>query len=321
MHRLLKRQLKRIYGKEVDLKSLDDKVKELLLDVSKSYKDYEKDGLFIEHALELSSEELYVANNRLREINDTLEHKVAAEVKKNREKDLLLLEHSRHAQMGEMIAMIAHQWRQPLAAIAALTSFLQIQNSLHEYDGEVYDEHLRKISDCTLHLSETIKDFREFFKEDKELTEATLSEVIDESLDLVTPLLSDKGVDLQKTYSFNENICTYINELKQVILILIKNAQDVIEERNIKNGRIEIKTCADDLSCYIEIKDNAGGIQEEILEKIFEPYFTTKSSLNGTGLGLYMAKMIIQENCQGEINAKNVADGACFTIRLKKYAR
>lgn len=318
MHRLLDRQLKRIYGKEYKFERFDDNMQKLILSVSKSYDDYEKDAAFIENTLDLSGEELFEANNRLKEINDTLEVKVADEVRKNRERDILFLQHSRHAQMGEMIAMIAHQWRQPLAAIAALTSFLQMQNSLQEYDEKIYDEHLNKISDCTQHLSKTIRDFREFFQEEKQLTETTLKEVVDESLDIVIPLLRDKNIELEKAYAYNGKISVFLNELKQVILVLVKNAQDVIEEKDMKDGRIEIDTYADDVHCYIEVRDNAGGIPEEVFDKIFEPYFTTKGSLNGTGLGLYMAKMIIHEHCKGAIYAKNLAGGACFTIKLHK---
>lgn len=318
MHRLLERQLKRVYGKEFDFDLLDEKVKELLVGISKSYDDYEADAAFIEHTLELSTEELYVAHNHLKDINDTLEKKVADEVKKNREKDFLFLQQSRHAQMGEMIAMIAHQWRQPLSTISAIVGSLQIQNSIDAYDAEAYDEQFERISDCTQHLSKTIRDFREFFREEKQLTETTLQEVIDGSLDIVIPLLVNKGIELHKNYEYNETIVTYLNELKQVILSLIKNTQDAIEENNIMNAKIQIHTYADDNCCYIEIRDNAGGIEEEILDKIFEPYFTTKSSLNGTGLGLYMAKMIIHEHCQGEIDAKNIEDGVCFTIRLNR---
>jgi signal transduction histidine kinase len=246
-----------------------------------------------------------------------LQKMVDDEVAKNREKDFLVTQQARYAQMGEMISMIAHQWRQPLAAISSTVGSLQLEIQLKDNEWKEGDSKLQRIADYTQHLSTTIDDFRNFFKEEKEAVDTTLEQIIDESLFMIVAILRSEGITVKKEYECHEKLSLFANELKQVVLNILKNAQEAFQERKILNPTIDIKTFRDDHFCCISFTDNAGGIQEDVLEHVFDPYFTTKGSLNGTGLGLYMSKKIVQEHCGGLLIAENKDAGACFTIKLK----
>lgn len=202
-------------------------------------------------------------------------------------------------------------------ALASISATVINMKMLHELGNAEYDtEELDSIENITQHLSKTIDDFREFFKEEKVKKTTTLEDIINKALNIIKPSLDLKTIKILTHYNCNKELSTFSNELIQVILTLLKNSQEVIENNNIKNASIEIKTYFQNNNYYIEIKDNAGGIAEEILDKIFEPYFTTKSNFNGTGLGLYMSKTIVEEHCGGKIKAINKDAGACFIIKL-----
>jgi PAS domain S-box-containing protein len=235
--------------------------------------------------------------------------------KRKREKQLLL--HTKQAQMGEMIGMIAHQWRQPLASIAATISSLKFKQGLGTYEEKYFSEQLDNIEEYTQHLSKTIDDFRNFYKEDKKHINSHLTDIINRAIDIVKAIFTNKGIELRTHFRSKGEFSTYPNELTQVILNILKNAQDALEENKIKNPIIEIETYERDGKFYIEIKDNAGGIPKDIIDRVFDPYFTTKDDLNGSGLGLYMSKTIIEEHCEGHIEVKNVDNGALFIITLQ----
>lgn len=224
----------------------------------------------------------------------------------------------KHAQMGEMLAMIAHQWRQPLSAISSSVSLLKVKLALNAFNSQEFNSKLDNITEYTQHLSNTIDDFRLFFQDDKEKSEVGLNDIMDNSLEIILPTIQSSNITLTKNYLSDKKAFTYPNELKQVILNIIKNAQEAIDEREVKNGTIYLKTYSDDNWHILSIKDNAGGISEEILEKNFDPYFTSKGELNGTGLGLYMSKIIIEDHCHGKIFVENIDDGSQFTIKLSK---
>ena len=193
-----------------------------------------------------------------------------------KEKEKQLFKQARHAQMGEMIAMIAHQWRQPLSSISATVSTLQIKLSLGTSNDQHLEQELNKISSYTQHLSKTIDDFRGFFKEEKNKHKITLEQVTEESLAIVKPTLESSSISISLQYLCNEELLTYSNELKQVMINLLKNAQEAFDEKEVEEKRIEIKTYKNNDRYYLEVYDNAGGIEEEIIGKIFEQYFTTK---------------------------------------------
>ena len=259
----------------------------------------------------------YKKQKSLEMLNATLEDRIKEEIKKNREKDKQLLYQSKLATMGEMISMIAHQWRQPLSAINAITISTKIKLFQREIDREFITKKMETILKYTDYLSHTIEDFRNFFKTTKEKKNVTYQKIIDSVLDIIEISLKNKNIELIKIIEFNKEICVFENELKQVILNLIRNAEDVLIERKIINPKIFISVFKKNDKILFQINDNAGGIDEKIMDKIFEPYFSTKDEKNGTGLGLYMSKIIVEEHLKGEIVVFNSDEGAVFQIILK----
>lgn len=256
------------------------------------------------------------AQKALYELNVTLENRVQDEVKKNREKEQQLLQQSRLASMGEMLSMIAHQWRQPLQAISTTVQGMSLKISLGKFDAELFASKLNDVSNYAQYLSQTINDFRDFFKKSTEKREATLEEIIEKVLGIIRVSIENKNITLLIDFESNVKIATYPNEVMQVLLNLVKNAEDSVVEREVAHPMIALKTYADDLGVYLHVKDNGGGIAMEHMERIFDPYFSTKSKKDGTGLGLYMSKKIIEEHCKGVLSVENSGEGAIFTLFL-----
>jgi|FLOH01.1.fsa_nt_gi PAS domain S-box-containing protein len=250
------------------------------------------------------------------ELSNTLELRVKEEIEKNNLKTTFMLQQSRLAQMGEMISMIAHQWRQPLASISAISGTLTLDIMMDKYDADFFEERLASINELSQHLSSTIDDFRGFFKEDKLKTNFTLKDNINSSLDIINAVLENKGINIEKNIEEGVTVNSFSNEIKQVLLNIFKNAEDVLLDKEIQNATISIYGYKKDNYAYIDIEDNAGGIAEDIMQKIFNPYFSTKIQKDGTGLGLYLSKVIIEDHCDGKLMVKNTSKGACFTIKL-----
>jgi len=229
-------------------------------------------------------------------------------------KEKQLLQQSKLAQMGEMISMIAHQWRQPLSAISSTVNSMILKSAMGEYDESYFRKKLGNISEYTQHLSNTIDDFRNFFKQNKEKKSVTIEELVEDSLKIIENSLNSFDIKVIKQYNLNRNIDTYPNELRQVILNLLKNSEDIFKESNMVNKTITIKTYLEDKDHILKISDNAGGIPEDIIEKIFDPYFSTKIEKDGTGLGLYMSKVIVEDHCGGQIVVSNENGGASFKV-------
>ncbi len=280
-----------------------------------SKREKEKNEAF--EKLKSSNKNLEIETEKVHELNETLEHKVKEEVAKNRVKEALMLQQSRLAQMGEMISMIAHQWRQPLTAISSTSAVINLKAKLHKLDEEKAIELTDKIGKYSQHLSSTIEDFRGFFKSNKEKKDITYSELIENVLTIVEISITNKNISLSTSLDCTQTLYTYSNELKQVILNLIKNAEDVLVEKNIENPFIKITTFKEDDYLVLSVADNGGGIEDDILKNIFDPYFSTKTEKNGTGLGLYMSKTIVEEHCGGKLIASNTKEGAVFKIMLK----
>jgi len=257
--------------------------------------------------------ELKDKSEQIKKFNETLQRKIDEEVEKNREKDKQIMQQSRLAQMGEMISMIAHQWRQPLGAIGSTSVALQFKARLHKLDDEQAMELAEKISGYVKHLSATIDDFRDFFKSNKIKSDGAYTELISSVLGIMETSISNKNITIVKELNSTTIFFTYLNEIKQVILNLLKNAEDVLLENNIKNPTIWIKT----YDTVLEISDNGGGVPTEIIDTVFDPYFSTKKEKNGTGLGLYMSKTIIEEHCDGTLSVHNNDEGAVFTIKMQ----
>jgi len=265
--------------------------------------------------LEIAKESI---NKEIEALNKNLEQRVNEEVEKNREKDRQLLQQSRMAQMGEMMAMIAHQWRQPLAAISATSASIELKASLDKLDNDTAQQKAHDISAFSQHLSKTIDDFRDFFKPNKKKTETTYDALIASVLNIIGISIRNKNIELIQELNCHDSFITYPNELKQVILNLMKNAEDALLEKKTENPYIKISTYNEDGKYILEVSDNAGGIPEEIMGNIFDPYFSTKIKKEGTGLGLYMSETIIEEHCGGKLSAINTEKGALFKIALHK---
>jgi signal transduction histidine kinase len=208
--------------------------------------------------------------------------------------------------------MIAHQWRQPLSAISATSGTISLKARRDRLDKDTVMELANSITKYAQHLSSTIDDFRNFFKDKKDKDTISLKEVVEATLHIVNMSLENANIKINLDLVSDKEIQTYANELKQVILNIIKNAQDVLVDKEIQNPQIDIY--ADNTT--IVIRDNAGGIPKEIIDKIFDPYFSTKTKKDGTGLGLYMSKIIIEEHCGGKISVYNGDNGAVFKIEL-----
>ena len=235
-----------------------------------------------------------------------------------RQKEQMMLAQSRMAAMGEMLAMIAHQWRQPLSSISAIAGTLTLDAAMDAYDKAFFQQRLNDIGELSQHLSSTIDDFRNFFKEDKEKHTVTLEEMVGKSLLIIEPVLVTNGIMLHRAYENSDRIETFSNELMQVILNLLKNAQEALKELSVEQPQIWIRSYSRDGYACLSIEDNAGGIPGDVIERIFEPYFSTKTKKDGTGLGLYMSKVIIEQHCSGMLQVSNSEQGALFEICLPR---
>jgi signal transduction histidine kinase len=271
------------------------------------------------HRLELE-ETILLKTQELQKLNANLHNRVDMEMDKNRDKEKQMIHQSRLAQMGEMISMIAHQWRQPLAAISATASALQLKIARKRYDEEIFLNSVKQINEYSQHLSSTIDDFRNFFSANKEKSLFKLKDCVEGSLSIIGSSLSNKNIQVTTEVIYDEEIFSYPNEIRQVILNILKNAEDILMEKKIENPKIHIKINHLGPMQILEIGDNAGGIPAEIKDKIFDPYFTTKEKRDGTGLGLYMSKTIIEDHCGGKISVYNSAQGAVFEISFRKKA-
>ena len=263
--------------------------------------------------------ELEEKTKQLEELTKNLEEKVKEETQKNLEKDRMLFIQSRFAQMGEMLSIIAHQWKQPLNSLSALLNrtYLRYQmngNQINEEDMKYCHEN------ANLHIqnmSDTIHSFMNFFKPDKGREKFNLKEVVRKSIRLIKSAIESKGIKLITNLENNAEVSGYPNEFGQVIINIVNNAKDAILEKNPEKKEIYVSTKNENNKAILTIEDTAGGIPEDIIDKIFEPYFSTKANV-GTGLGLYIAKIIIEKHMNGKITVENTEKGAKFIIELPK---
>jgi len=233
-------------------------------------------------------------------------------------KDKLLSVQSKQAVMGEMISMIAHQWRQPLSTVTLTISDIQLKKLLGtKVEEETLDKTLQEISDTVVYLSDTIDDFQTYFAPNKEINEVTIDEIIEKVINFTKARL--KGTEIVIDYkAVNDKVIeTYSNELIQVILNIINNAIDELVEMKKSNPLITIYIRDQDEDFELIIKDNAGGIKAEKIEEIFEPYYSTKGK-NGTGLGLYMSQMIVQKQFNSKIEVISSPKGSIFSMVIPK---
>lgn len=257
-------------------------------------------------------------------LNQSLEKRVIEEVEANRQKEQQLMHQSRLAQMGEMISMIAHQWRQPLTAINSTSMNMKMKFLFDEYDlsdadqrdqcKHYFDEQLSEIDEYVQSLTTTIDDFRNFYKPNKNRHCVSVNEPIHKALGIIKQSIEAAGTSIELHFDAKQVVEQFDGEMMHVYLNMLKNAQDNFMERKIQDPKITISTIDTDQGAEVIISDNGGGIEEQYLDKIFDPYFSTKDTKNGTGLGLYMSKTIVEDHHKGKLRVYNENDGVTFCI-------
>ena len=234
------------------------------------------------------------------------------------EENRKLLEKNKLDSMDEMIQNIAHQWRQPLSQINSVVS--NIDDILYEKNIQdpLLEEKLKEIESLTKYMSNTIDDFKGYLEQKNQKSVFPLTYSVQKSIDVFNVNL-EENITIMIGIECDVKCYGYDNELQQVLLVLLNNAKDALINRNIHQAKIKVSIIQDDLHVNITISDNAGGMTKSIMNKVFEPYFTTKHKSQGTGLGLYMSRKIIEERFNGTMDVENLNDGTCFKISLACY--
>jgi two-component system C4-dicarboxylate transport sensor histidine kinase DctB len=253
------------------------------------------------------------AEEALQELNRTLEDRVRYEVGKNREKDVMLIQHNRQAALGEILDHIAHQWKHPLSTISLTAYLLKTDYTLSR---DSVNETTDGIIDQVKNLIQMLNDYRDFYRQDKDKSVFRIKEGIDKALSFITPVLCIESIKLEVNSDADLYALGYPKAFAQVILNLVSNSRDAFKEREVKKPRIVVSGFAENKMALVTVTDNAGGINAAEMESIFEMNFTTKKQSGGTGIGLYMSRNIIERKMGGDLAAANVADGAQFCIRL-----
>ncbi len=277
----------------------------------------------LEYSVKLRTQELVDVNIQLqsksiqlKELNENLEHKVEEAVKKQQDQEQILIQQSRSAAMGEMIGNIAHQWRQPLNILGLIIQNINFSYQINELSDEFMNNAVTKANTLTNNMSKTIDDFRNFFQPNKEKKSFLLNEIVKKSLILVESPFSYHNIKLIEKIEKTKNVYGFPNEFSQALINILNNAKDALVEHNIDDSTVIVSVFNDHKFGYVTIQDNAKGIKKNIISKIFDPYFTTKKDEKGTGIGLYMSKIIIEQNMQGKLNVKNSSNGVLFTIKI-----
>jgi len=285
-----------------------DTTKEIVLreELQKKEIEYEELNKSLEKIVEEKTREL-------KELNQTLEERVQDEIAKNEERQRVMFWQSRHASLGQMLANIAHQWRQPLTelSLAMFNIKKAFQNNSEDGVSKFYTESKHIIRN----MSETIDDFTNFFNPHKEKHYFNISDSIRESLVLLESIIDDEMITVKTNFEDIE-VLGITNELTQVIINLVNNSKDAFIYNSILLREISIITKKENNFAVIEVQDNAGGIAKENLEKIFEPYFTTKHKSRGTGLGLFMSRMICEQGLNGTLDVKTKKYTTIFSIKI-----
>ncbi len=249
-------------------------------------------------------------------LNDNLEFQVHKAVEEIRQKDQMLIQQNRLAAMGDMINNIAHQWRQPLNNVGLTIQSIRADFLTGNLTRESLEEEVNQSMQSIRYMSQTIDDFRSYFRPDKEKQSFRIIKVVKHVISLIHPTLQNHGIELRLVDDNSKEVMGYENEFGQVLINVINNAKDAIIERKPADPFIEILCFQDGERSVVTVKDNAGGIDQSIISKIFDPYFTTKFQSQGTGIGLYMSKIIIEMNMGGHMSVKNSGDGAEFRIEI-----
>ena len=234
---------------------------------------------------------------------------------KSREKDRVMFQQARLAQMGEMIGNIAHQWRQPLNEISLLIQSFEMAFYRDRLNEEFLEKRLEESEEIIDKMSQTIDDFRNFFNPNKEKSLFSINGSIEDGIKLLQASFDNSSIEIKKDFSDEVELFGFQNEFEQVILNILSNAKDILISRDCQIRRVEISISKYENWAFVSISDTGGGVSEKSLSRVFEPYFTTKEQGEGTGIGLYMSKSII-ERMGGKIEVENGELGAVFKISL-----
>lgn len=261
---------------------------------------------------------------KLLTLNKELEERISIEIAKRRKQDQILIQQAKLASMGEMIEAIAHQWRQPLTSVAAALFNIQEAFEEGELDAKYLDTLTGAAEKNIMFMSETIDDFRNYFTPTKEKVDFSIQKTLQNALSIVSAQMKAHNIDIHLEEKKEVIVNGYPNEFTQVLVNILGNAKDAIDEKIEKKGMkkgegyIDLDIIEQEKSVIITVKDNGGGILLEVKERVFEPYYTTKEQGKGTGIGLYMSKMIIEGNMHGTLEVLNDQEGAVFKITLQR---
>ena len=281
----------------------------------KSKTDLTIDKLFISIRTAIAQ---YAQINELALLNEELEDRVAQAIAKQKEQQEKLFIQNRNIQMNELLNMIAHQWRQPLSRISAVTSQLKMSLALGEIDIDTFNEQVDRIEKYTNELSATIDEFRTMYEPSHRICSISLRNLLEKSAAIISNSFKEQNISISikgEEYLLKTLVT---GELYQVVLNILKNSQEAFLEHKSSPAKIDIDVHEAKDKLHIKVKDNAGGIDDDTFKHIFDPYFSTKEGKHGHGLGLYMSKSIVEQQCQGELLADNVEGGTCFTIIIAK---
>ena len=306
----------RLVGVSTDIsvrKQAEEALRKVLTELESRVEERTSD---LTEAVKILEEEIHERQNAEKALyEETLERLKAVETL--REKEQMLILQSRQAAMGEMIGNIAHQWRQPLNTLGLYTQQLGVFYGSLSFNKEFLDNSIAKSMEIIQHMSKTIEDFRNYFKPDKEKADFYVIEAIKSTLSLLEGNFDSPKITIDFVAHDNPVINGYQNEFAQVFLNILNNARDAIIERKIADGRILITIYSEDSCAVVTVADNAGGMPDEVINKVFDPYFTTKGPQAGTGIGLFMAKTIIEKNMGGTLSVCNTDTGAEFRIEVE----
>ena len=256
----------------------------------------------------ITNKELEKKTFELNKMNSYLQKRIEEEIENSRKKDSLMSLNFKQAQMGEMMSLIVHQWKQPLNVLSLGTSYLQLMLKNNKCDLEKIEDITKRFANSIKYLNDTIDDFKNFFSPNKDVSYTNFKKAIDKTLNIIKPVLDFHNIEVNIFVNELEDFLTSENELIQVLMNIIGNAKDVLKDKDEKVINIVIN------GRTIEIEDSGGGIDENLIDKIFD--YGTTSKKEGSGLGLYMSKIIIEENLGGKIYVKNSQKGAKFIIEL-----
>ncbi len=258
--------------------------------------------------------ELNQTKNELMELNSSLQAQIDAALEVQKKADQEAFHNSRILQMNELLNMLAHQWRQPLTRISSIVANVRLHLALETYSLDTLDHDMESVDEHIQGLSKIIDTFRQFYKVDNEKSLKHIDQMILETVDIMAPLFESDAIAI--TLDVEQNLHACSTEIAQVFLNIMKNAYEEFVDNKIEMGRVKIEAKNMEKGIRIVFEDNAGGISDEIIGKVFDPYFSTKLKKHGIGLGLFSCKMIIEERCNGEIWVENIDGGSRFTITL-----